>query len=81
MFLDTKSVKMTELIRVGRAITDATLDRVERDERELDSMKKELNHLHHQAEYYQNSTQAVVLLKCEFQEMYQNTCGGTKIHK
>jgi len=78
---DTERPKMTELIGAGMAITDATLDREKRDERELDSMKKELNHLHHQAEYYQNSTQAVVLLKCEFQEMYQNTCGGTKIHK
>jgi hypothetical protein len=33
-------------------------------------MKKELDHLHHQAEYYQNSTQAVVLLKSEFRETY-----------
>jgi hypothetical protein len=63
---DTENAKMTELIRAGMAITDATLDREKRDEREVATMKKELDHLRHQAEYYQNSTQAVVLLKCEF---------------
>ena len=61
---------MTELIRAGMAITDATLDREKMDEREVASMKKELDHLWHQEKYYQNSTQAVVLLKCEFREMY-----------
>jgi hypothetical protein len=29
-----------------------------------------LDHLFHQAKYYQNSTQAIVLLKSEFQEAY-----------
>jgi hypothetical protein len=36
---------MTELIGAGMAITDATLDREKRDEREVDAMKKELDHL------------------------------------
>jgi hypothetical protein len=63
---DIENDKMTELIRVGMAITDATLDMEKRDEREVASMKKELDHLRHQAKYYQNSTQVVVLLKCEF---------------
>jgi hypothetical protein len=57
---------MTELIGTGMAINDATLDRERMDERDVASMKKELDHLHHQAEYYQNSTQTVVLLKSEF---------------
>jgi hypothetical protein len=34
------------------AINDATLDRERRDERELASMQKELDHLRHQDEYY-----------------------------
>jgi hypothetical protein len=67
---DTESVKMIELIRVVMAITDSTLDREKWDEREVSDMNKELDHLQHQAGYYHNSTQAVVLLKSEFQEMY-----------
>jgi hypothetical protein len=56
---------MIELIKAGMAIIDATLDRRKRDEREVTSMSKEMDHLRHQDEYYQNSTQAVVLLKSE----------------
>jgi hypothetical protein len=67
---DTEHAKMTELIGAGMAITDATLDREKKDEEEAAAMRKELDHLRHQAEYYQNSTQAVVLLKSEFREMY-----------
>ena len=61
---------MTKLIKEGMAINDDNLDREKRYEREVASMKKELDHLRHQVEYYQNSTQAVVLFKCEFWEMY-----------
>jgi hypothetical protein len=67
---DTESAKMTELIRAGMDINDAALDRKKKDEREVASMKKELEHLRNQVEYYQNSTQEVVLLKCDFREMY-----------
>jgi hypothetical protein len=42
---DTENTRMTELIRAGMAITDATLDREKRDEREVASMRKELDHL------------------------------------
>jgi hypothetical protein len=67
---DIECAKMTEIIGLGMAINDATLNRQKKDEREVVSVNKELDHLRHQAEYYQNSTQVVVLLKCEFQEMY-----------
>ena len=50
MLFDTESAKMTELIGAGVAITDATLDRVKRDEREVVGMNKELDHLRHQVE-------------------------------
>jgi hypothetical protein len=36
---------MIELIRVGMAIIDATLVKEKRDEREVDSMRKEFDHL------------------------------------
>jgi hypothetical protein len=36
---------MTELIREGMAIIISTLDRSKRDEREVATMKKELDHL------------------------------------
>jgi hypothetical protein len=67
---DTNNAKMTELIGVGMAITDATLDRENKDEEEANSMRNKLDHLRHQAEYYQNSTQVLVLLKSKFREMY-----------
>jgi hypothetical protein len=66
MLFDTKNDKMNDLIRVGMAIIDATLDMEKGDEREVASMKKDLDHMRHQAEYQKNSTQEVVLLKCEF---------------
>jgi oligoribonuclease (3'-5' exoribonuclease) len=47
---DTESDKVTDLIRVGMAITDATLDRLKRDERKVVTMKKELDHMQNQAE-------------------------------
>jgi hypothetical protein len=45
MLFDTESTRMTEIIRAGMAITNATLDREKRDEREAASMRKELDHL------------------------------------
>ena len=53
---DIENAKMTELIGAGMDITNATLDMEKGDEREVDEMKKEMDHLRHQAEYYQNST-------------------------
>jgi len=63
---DTEHAKMIELIGAQMDIMDATLDKAKKDKEEASAMRKELDHLHHRAEYYQNSTQAVVLLKSEF---------------
>ena len=41
----TESYNIIDLVRAWMAITDATLDREKRDEREVSSMKKELDHL------------------------------------
>jgi hypothetical protein len=54
----------------GMAIMDATLDRERRDEKELSAALKELEHLHHLEKYYQDSTQATVFLRSEFQDAY-----------
>jgi len=61
-----ESAKMSKIIRARMAITNATLHRGKRDESEVATMRKELDHLRHQVEYYPNSTQAVELLKSEF---------------
>jgi hypothetical protein len=34
--------------------------------------KKELDHLRHLEKYYQDSTQAIVFMKSEFQDAYEN---------
>jgi hypothetical protein len=52
------------------AITDATLDRARRDEKELVVVLKDLEHLCHLEKYYQDSTQAMVFLRSEFQDAY-----------
>jgi hypothetical protein len=68
--INTENARTSELIGVGKAISDATLDRAKRDEKEMDVTLKELEHLHHLAKYYQDTTQAMVYLRSEFQEAY-----------
>jgi hypothetical protein len=52
-------------------ITDATLDRERKDEEELAILLKELEHLYHLEKYYQDSTQAMMFLRREFQDAYE----------
>jgi hypothetical protein len=68
--INTEHAKMSELIDAEMAITDATLDRAKRDEKELVAALKELEHLRHLAKYYQDTTQAAVYLRSEFKEAY-----------
>jgi hypothetical protein len=51
-------------------ITYATLDRERKEEEELVVALKELEHLRHLVKYYQDSTQATVFLRSEFQDAY-----------
>ena len=67
--ISTEHAKTSELIGTGMAITDATLDRVRRDEKEV-AAALELEHLRHLEKYYQDSTQATVFLRSEFQDAY-----------
>jgi len=48
--------KTSKLIDVGMEITDVTLDRAKRDEKELVIAMKELEHLHDLEKYYQDTT-------------------------
>jgi hypothetical protein len=61
---------MSKIISTGMEITDTTLDRARKDEEELVVALKELEHLHHLVKHYQDSTQATVFLRSEFQDAY-----------
>jgi hypothetical protein len=55
---------------MGKALSDATLNKARRDKKELDATLKELEHLRHLAEYYKGATKTVVYLKGEFRGVY-----------
>jgi hypothetical protein len=61
--ISTDHAKMSELIGAGMEIKYATLDIVRKYEEELEN-------LCHLVKYYQDSTQATVFLRSEFQEAY-----------
>jgi hypothetical protein len=69
--INTDHAKTSQLINTGMAIIDATLDRMKRDEEELATTLKELEHLHHLDKYYQDTTQATDFLRRKFQEPYK----------
>ena len=68
--LSIEHAKTSKLISTGLTITDATLDRVRRDEKELAVALKELEHLRHLEKYYQDSTQDTMFLRSEFRDAY-----------
>jgi hypothetical protein len=68
--ISTEHAKTYELIGARVEITDATLYREKMDEREMVFSIKELEHLCHLEKYYQESTQATVFLRSEFQDAY-----------
>jgi hypothetical protein len=51
-------------------ITDATLDRARKYEKDLAVALKELGHLHYLEKYYQDSTHSMVSLRNELQYAY-----------
>jgi hypothetical protein len=61
---------MSELISARMVITDVTLDRERRDEKKSVATLKDLDYLCHLEKCYQNSTQATVFLRSEFQDSY-----------
>jgi hypothetical protein len=68
--INTEHAKTSELIDAGMVITDATLDRERRDEYELATVLKELEHLCHLVKYYQDSTEATMFLRSKFEDAY-----------
>jgi hypothetical protein len=68
--LDAKKAKVSEFLGVGMAISHATIDQAKVDEREVDAMRKELESLRHQAYYYKDTTQAMMILRAYFLEEY-----------
>jgi predicted RNA-binding protein len=68
--INTADDHASELIGVGKSLSDAAQDRARRDEKELADTLKELEHLRHLAEYYKGATQTVVYLKDEFDRVY-----------
>jgi hypothetical protein len=63
--INTEHAETFELIKRGMEIIYATLDREKRDERELATTLKELEHILHLEKYYQDSTQATMFLRSE----------------
>jgi hypothetical protein len=68
--LNIEHANTSELIGAGMAITDGTLDRERRYEKEIATALKELENLRHLVKYYRDSTQAIVFLRSEFQYSY-----------
>jgi hypothetical protein len=68
--INTTDARTSELIGMGRALSDAAQDRARRDERELADTLKELEHLRHIVEYYKGTTQTATYLKSEFSGVY-----------
>jgi hypothetical protein len=68
--INTVDARASELIGVGKSLSDAAQDRARRDEKELADTLKELEHLCHLVEYYKGATQTVVYLKDEFGRVY-----------
>jgi hypothetical protein len=69
--INTEHAKMSKIIDIGMAIIDANLDRERKDEAELATALNKLEHLHHLPKYYQDSTQAMMFLRSEFQDTYE----------
>jgi hypothetical protein len=70
--INTSDARTFELISVGKELSDATLDRAKRDEKELVCTLMEREHLRHLAEYYKGTTETAMYLKGEFKEVYND---------
>jgi hypothetical protein len=68
--INIADTRTSELISVGKSLSDATQDRAKRDEKELADTQEELEHLCHLVKYYKGATQTTVYLKDEFNGVY-----------
>jgi hypothetical protein len=68
--INTADARASELINIGKSISDVAQDRSRRNEKELADTLKELEHLRHLYDYYKGAMQTVVYLKDEFGRVY-----------
>ena len=68
--INTADSQTSELIGIGKALLDATLERDRRDKKELGTALKELEHLCHLVECYKGTTQTIMYLEGEFVGVY-----------
>jgi hypothetical protein len=69
--INTTNAWKYKILGVGKALSNATLDRAKRDEKELVAALKELEHLCHLDEYYKGTMNTTVYLTGEFEEVYK----------
>jgi hypothetical protein len=58
--LDSKNAKLHELLGEGMTISHATIEKDKEDEMEVDAMRRELETIRHQDDYYKDTTQAII---------------------
>jgi hypothetical protein len=68
--------RTSELIGVGKTLSDLTQDKYRRDEKEIDDILEELEHLCHLVKYYKGATQTTIYLKEEFNGVYNRVQEG-----
>jgi hypothetical protein len=66
----TAYARTSELIGIGKSLSDSSQEKVRRDEKELTDTQEELEHLCHLVKYYKGATQTTVYLKEEFNKVY-----------
>jgi hypothetical protein len=68
--INIADARMSKLISVGKALSDSTLDRARRDEKELAATLKELKYLCHLFKYYKGAMHIILYLRGEFVGAY-----------
>jgi len=68
--INTADARTSELIGIGKSLSDVAQDRARRDEKELADTWEELDRLRHLVKYYKGDTQTIAYLKEEFNGVY-----------
>jgi hypothetical protein len=68
--IDTVYACTSEMIGVGKSLSEVAQDRSRRDEKEIFAAQKEFEHLRHLVDYYKGATQTTVYLKYYFAKVY-----------
>ena len=68
--INTTYSRTSELIGVGKSLSNVAQDRARRDEKELVDTREELEHLRHLVKYYKGATETTAYMKEEFNGVY-----------